>query len=65
MNGLSLCVKDWMNFLPYHDKTLGYFGRLDGRHLVFGKFISGLDIIYKVEVEGTQRGQSKKKVNGW
>jgi cyclophilin family peptidyl-prolyl cis-trans isomerase len=53
-----------MNFLPYHDKSLGYFRRLDGRHLVFGKFISGLDIIYKVEVEGTQDGQSKKKVNG-
>jgi cyclophilin family peptidyl-prolyl cis-trans isomerase len=51
-----------MNFLPYHDKTLGYFGRLDGKHLVFGKFISGLDIIYKVE--GTQGGQNKKKVNG-
>jgi cyclophilin family peptidyl-prolyl cis-trans isomerase len=38
-----------------------YFGRLDGRRLVFGKFINGLDIIYKVE--GTQGGQSKKKVN--
>ncbi|CAK9222567.1 unnamed protein product [Sphagnum troendelagicum] len=35
---------------------------LDGRHVVFGKVISGLDVVYKVEAEGTQGGQSKRKV---
>jgi peptidylprolyl isomerase len=35
---------------------------LDGRHVVFGKVISGLDVVYKVEAEGTQGGQTKRKV---
>ena len=36
--------------------------RLDGRHVVFGKVISGMDIVYKVEAEGTQSGTPKRKV---
>jgi peptidylprolyl isomerase len=36
--------------------------RLDGRHVVFGKVISGLDVVYKVEAEGTQQGTPKRKV---
>jgi len=35
---------------------------LDGRHVVFGKVISGLDVVYKVEAEGTQQGTPKRKV---
>ena len=38
------------------------FCRLDGRHVVFGKVISGLDVVYKVEAEGTQGGTPKRKV---
>eukprot|EP00897_Mesotaenium_endlicherianum_P008983 jgi/Mesen1/8112/ME000435S07286 len=32
---------------------------LDGRHVVFGKVISGMDVVYKVEGEGTQSGKPK------
>lgn len=36
--------------------------RLDGRHVVFGKVLSGMDVVYKVEAEGRQSGTPKSKV---
>ncbi|GFZ19628.1 rotamase CYP 7 [Actinidia rufa] len=35
---------------------------LDGRHVVFGKVLSGMDVVYKVEAEGKQSGTPKSKV---
>ncbi|GAQ83029.1 rotamase CYP 7 [Klebsormidium nitens] len=35
---------------------------LDGRHVVFGKVVSGMDIIMQVEAQGSQSGKPKKKV---
>ncbi|KAI3749883.1 hypothetical protein L2E82_20501 [Cichorium intybus] len=35
---------------------------LDGRHVVFGKVLSGMDVVYKMEAEGTQSGTPKAKV---
>ncbi|KAL8115256.1 peptidyl-prolyl cis-trans isomerase CYP20-1-like [Apium graveolens] len=35
---------------------------LDGRHVVFGKVLSGMDVVYKVEAEGQQNGTPKSKV---
>ena len=35
---------------------------LDGRHVVFGKVLSGMDVVYKVEAEGNQSGSPKSKV---
>jgi peptidylprolyl isomerase len=40
----------------------GSFYRLDGRHVVFGKVISGMDVVYKMEAEGKQSGTPKSKV---
>jgi cyclophilin family peptidyl-prolyl cis-trans isomerase len=36
--------------------------RLDGKHVVFGKVLSGMDVVYKVEAEGRQSGAPKSKV---
>merc|ERR1712232_1115614 len=35
---------------------------LDGRHVVFGKIIDGMDIVTKVEAVGSQSGKPSKKV---
>ncbi|EYU45977.1 hypothetical protein ABFS82_04G084900 [Erythranthe guttata] len=35
---------------------------LDGRHVVFGEVLSGMDVVYKIEAEGKQNGTPKKKV---
>ncbi|XP_009630738.1 peptidyl-prolyl cis-trans isomerase CYP20-1 [Nicotiana tomentosiformis] len=35
---------------------------LDGRHVVFGKVLSGMDVVYKIEAEGGQSGTPKSKV---
>ena len=35
---------------------------LDGRHVVFGKVVEGLDVIDKVEAVGSDSGQTSKKV---
>ncbi|KMT18206.1 hypothetical protein BVRB_2g023770 [Beta vulgaris subsp. vulgaris] len=35
---------------------------LDGRHVVFGEVLSGMDVVYKIEGRGTQKGIPKSKV---
>uniref|UniRef100_A0A7S0X624 Peptidyl-prolyl cis-trans isomerase n=1 Tax=Mantoniella antarctica TaxID=81844 RepID=A0A7S0X624_9CHLO len=35
---------------------------LDGRHVVFGRVIEGLDVVYKVEAVGSSSGTPAKKV---
>ncbi|XP_044053474.1 peptidyl-prolyl cis-trans isomerase A [Siniperca chuatsi] len=35
---------------------------LDGKHVVFGRVIEGLDIVRKMESKGTQGGKTKSKV---
>ena len=36
--------------------------RLEGRHVVFGKVLSGMDVVYKIEAKGNQSGTPKSKV---
>ncbi|CDP09190.1 unnamed protein product [Coffea canephora] len=35
---------------------------LDGRHVVFGKVLSGMDVVYAIEAEGRQNGTPKSEV---
>merc|ERR1711981_1170539 len=35
---------------------------LDGRHVVFGKVVEGMDVVTKVEAVGSQSGAPSKKV---
>ncbi|KAJ6755256.1 PEPTIDYL-PROLYL CIS-TRANS ISOMERASE [Salix purpurea] len=42
--------------------TIVKLSRLDGKYVVFGKVISGMDVVYKVEAKGTQNGTPKGKV---
>uniref|UniRef100_A0A7S1DP38 Peptidyl-prolyl cis-trans isomerase n=2 Tax=Hemiselmis andersenii TaxID=464988 RepID=A0A7S1DP38_HEMAN len=34
---------------------------LDGRHVVFGKVVEGMDVVEKLEAQGSQGGQTKVK----
>lgn len=43
-------------------RKLGTLYRLDGRHVVFGKVVTGMDVVYKIEAEGNQSGTPKSKV---
>jgi cyclophilin family peptidyl-prolyl cis-trans isomerase len=36
--------------------------RLDGKHVVFGKVIDGMDVITKVEKCGSDSGKTSKKI---
>lgn len=38
------------------------FKRLDGRHVVFGKVVSGMNVVKKIEAQGTQSGTPKSTV---
>lgn len=35
---------------------------LDGRHVVFGKVLEGMDVVYNVEAKGSQSGKPKAKL---
>jgi peptidylprolyl isomerase len=35
---------------------------LDGHHVVFGKVLSGMDVVYKIEAEGSESGAPNHKV---
>lgn len=38
------------------------FKRLDGHHVVFGKVLSGMEVVRKIEAQGQSSGEPKGKV---
>ena len=36
--------------------------RLDGKHVVFGSVVEGMDVLKKVETYGSQGGKTSKKI---
>ena len=36
--------------------------RLDGKHVVFGSIVEGMDVVKKVESYGSQDGKTSKKI---
>lgn len=39
-----------------------HFSRLDGKHVVFGSVVEGMDVVDKMEAVGSQSGKTSKKV---
>jgi cyclophilin family peptidyl-prolyl cis-trans isomerase len=39
------------------------FLKLDGRHVVFGEVVEGLELVKKIEEVGTESGRPKMKVS--
>ena len=35
---------------------------LDGKHVVFGKVVSGMDVVKKIEGYGSQTGKTSKQI---
>lgn len=45
--------KSWM---------IALFSRLDGKHVVFGEVLSGMDVVYKIEAVGQASGVPRSRV---
>lgn len=57
----SFCHCYW-GYCPSLRASIEFLERLDGRHVVFGKVISGMDVVYKIEAEGSAYGEPKSRV---
>lgn len=65
--GLTIMCIDWFrqHFFGISQTHIYFFFslyRLNGHHVVFGKVLSGMDVVHKIEAEGRQSGEPISKV---
>ena len=48
--------------VPLYDDLLVGVYRLDGKHVVFGSVVEGMDVVRKVETYGSDSGKTSKKI---
>jgi len=54
----------WIHAVEYPDHFPSLFlsARLDGKHVVFGQVVEGMDVIKKVESYGSSSGKTSAKI---
>lgn len=48
--------------LPFFLSPIAFTHKQDGKHVVFGKVVSGQDVVKAVEAEGSQSGKTKNQI---